>query len=77
MKVKTWFDYSSEIEVDVSIEDINVALMGVDNRYHHICNALNNFATYIKSLDEKSISQLSNSQRKTIHNFLIEHSKRF
>ena len=77
MKVKTWIDYSSEIEVDVSIEDINSALMGEDNRYHHICNALNNFATYIKSLDEKSISQLSNSQRKTINNFLIEQSKRF
>ena len=77
MKVTTWVEHSEEIEIDISTEDIQRALLGGEDVYGDVCIGLNNFATFIKAVSGDVLAQFTEKQKKTIREFLIKQSKRF
>jgi hypothetical protein len=89
MKVTTWVDFSKEVEVGISAEDIRCALTEAfeaakpdpqDERtpaIHTILRALNSMATFLNGLTDEHIARMKPGQRKLTREFLLKNADRF
>jgi hypothetical protein len=79
MKIKKWIDYSQEVEIDLSSEDISLILGecegadGVKNTFYEI----NSIATFLKGIPDSIITEMSDGQKEAISAFFEEQGKRF
>jgi mitochondrial fission protein ELM1 len=88
MKVTKWVEFSQEVEIDISADDVRCALSeafarvnvrNVDdtpNRFD-VSRALNSIGTFLNALTDEHISLLSPKGRQTVAAFLGKHAERF
>jgi hypothetical protein len=79
VKVTTWVDFSKEIEVSVSAEDIRCALSealarpfkDIDDHpnRHDFLGALNTIARFCNAVTDEQIATLNAAQRKSISEY--------
>lgn len=85
MKVSTWLDLSKTVEVDVSVEDIRLALVeafceanvGALSGTQAVMRAMNHIAVFLNAFSQDEIDRLTTVQRSTIFAFLDKQAKRF
>jgi len=77
MKITKWITVETEVEVDVSAEDINSALYGETDSAHHVLEGINNFARYCKAVKSETIAEMKATQRAVIADFLRKESERY
>lgn len=77
MKINVYVE--KEVEVDVNVGQIIEAIDSLPDpdRIQMLLNGLNCFANFLKKVKEEHIVILSESQRKTIGEFLEQQSKRY
>jgi hypothetical protein len=89
VKVSKWVDFGLEVDVEVGVDDIRVALAEAfanvtDDRLgeegpsrHDISRAINCIALFLKALTDEHIALLTQGQREIIGKFLSESAARF
>ena len=89
MKVTKWMDMGADVEVNVTSEDIRIAL---SESFEHVrydrlgepgpgrwdvTQALNDIATFLNALTDTQICILTTSQRKSVASYLSKQAQRF
>jgi hypothetical protein len=89
VKVSKWVDMGADVEVEISAEDIRVALDEMFEEITHdrlgedgpscgeVTRALNGMARFLNALTDEHIARLTDGQRKTVHTFLGKAAERF
>lgn len=89
MKVSKWVDMGQEVEIEIGIEDVRIAMCEAfhvvtrDNLGEpgpangEVMRAFNNLATFLRAFTDEQITQLKPEPREVIAQFLNEQSKRF
>ena len=79
MRVSKWVDYSSEVEIDIGMEDIRAGIaeaLAAGNP-HDVNGALNNIGAFLRALTDDQIAALSPKVREIVRVFLAESAMRF
>ena len=76
MKFTKWVNVETEIELDISSEDIS-EMLSENLDEEHLVRALNSIANFLNALNQKHISILTSGQRKLIADYLSTQSQKF
>lgn len=79
MKVSKWVEHSSEIEIDLGMEDIRAAIAEalLSGRPHDINGSLNTVGVFLRAFTDEQILALSPKVREIVRIFLSEAALRF
>ena len=77
MKVKTFIEYSDEVEVDIDREDLVAAFRESPDPGETWLTVLNRFGFALRAIPDATIAALTEGQRRTIATFLTEQAHRF
>lgn len=77
MKIDKWVEFSKEIEIELSTEDIYLILEEGADSLTVILRCLNSVAKFLKGVPDSKISEFTDGQRSMIRDFLSEQSKRW
>ena len=77
MRIKKWIDIEQEIDVDISVEDITVALAEDPDTTTRIMNGLNQAAEFMKGISDEMIGEMRVAQRIIIGQFLEKQADRY
>lgn len=79
MKVSKWVEHSSEVEIDLGMEDIRAAIAESLSSHnpHDVNGSLNTVGTFLRAFTDEQISALSPKVREIVRVFLSEAAMRF
>ncbi len=78
MKISKWVEFSKEVEVSISLEDVRECLIeAADNSLPELFRILNDLGVIFKGVPDEMIAKLNPQQRETILKFLHEQQRRF
>ena len=77
MKITKLITVETEVDVSVSVEDINRAIREEPERLHDVLTGINNCAQYLKAIPETVLADMTESQKSTIAKFLNDQAHRF
>lgn len=78
MKIKKWIEYSDEVDVYVSAEDIACAFEGFEGDTAQVALwGINNLSSFLKGIPDKLIKDMSDDQRKLVKEFLTNQANRY
>ncbi len=67
----------TEIEVEVSTEDLLAHLQAEPLTSHELLTAINNVARFLNAVPDSLIEEIKPEARETIFNFFLKQSQRF
>jgi hypothetical protein len=76
MKFTKWVNVETEIEIDVSSEDIS-EMLSENLDEEHLVRALNSIANFLNALNQQHISILTSGQRELIADYLSTQAHKF
>ncbi|HEA68602.1 MAG TPA: hypothetical protein ENI07_17525 [Desulfobacterales bacterium] len=77
MKIDKYIDFSQEIEIELSSEDIYLILSEDAESVPVVLQCLNSVASFLKGVPEARIAEMTNEQKTIIRDFLSEQSGRY
>jgi len=77
MRIDKFIDFSQEVEIELSSDDINLILQEDSACLSIVLSNLNSVASFLKGIPSDIINELSDGQRKIIKEFLINESERY
>ena len=77
MKIQKWVDYSQEVEIELSAEDIQLIFDSDSDSLPSIFRCLNSVAAFLKGISDGKIEEMDPGQRKVITEFLTTQAARF
>ena len=77
MRIDKYIDFSQEVEIELSSEDIYLILEEDAESVPVVLRCLNSVATFLKGVPEARIAEMTNEQKTIIRDFLSEQSGRY
>ena len=77
MKITKFVQFDTEVEIDLSSEDVQTIFDSEHDSLSYVLYGLNNVATYLKGISSAKIAEMSNSQKEVVRNFLLTQSERY
>lgn len=77
MKIPVWVEFSKEVEVSVSAEDVVGCFRADSESPYYIVQTLNNFAGFLNALTPSDIEGLNDAQRDTVAKYLRASAAKF
>ena len=77
MRIDKHIDFSQEVEIELSHEDIHLILEESPESMNTVLSCLSSVATFLKGVPESKISEMNDGQRKIIRDFLSSESGRY
>ncbi len=76
MKFTKWVNVETEIELDISSDDIS-EMLSENLDEEHLLLALNSIANFLNALNQKHISVLTRNQRELVADYLSTKAQKF
>ncbi|KKL45017.1 hypothetical protein LCGC14_2359870 [marine sediment metagenome] len=77
MRIDKFIDFSQEVEIELSSDDISLILREDPESLNAILSNLNSVATFLKGVPSERIGELSDWQREVIAAFLTSQANRY
>lgn len=75
--VRKYVEFADEIDIEVSAEDITIALCGETDKPFAVSMGMNNLACFMRAIPDSIIAEMKEPHRKTIREFLLNQAERF
>ena len=77
MKITKLINVETEVDVSITTEDINAALMEDTDRLHAVMCGINNIGAYLKAIPDTVLAEMNDAQKQTVAKFLNDQARRF